>query len=239
MRIILNSCDDSVRLDKGNSNRLLFNPSIELEVDKINVTSVQIPNSFYNINKHNNKLFLQCTAVGFNDYITITEGSYNVFTIADELQTMIRSILSDTDIEITYNLKTMKFEFYSLLKEFYLTFNFLSYKVFGFNKNELFHVSSTRRSGRYVASMNYTNQLFIRSNITYNNIIYQSSNSNLLCSIPVNVQPGEMIHYSNHSTDLEQSIHRNVSYIEFEILDQYLKEIDLNGVDWCIEINFK
>jgi len=235
MRIIFDTNDSKILENSYDKSKVILNLTSEIPVENINIISCNIPYSFYNVNKYNNIIFIEYLTL--NETIEIPFGNYNAYELISTFETLIKTFVGDA--KCSYNKILNKFVFISSSSTYIIKFHYgQTYKLFGFNKSQEVTITpSEQEISTNVVQMNYTNYIFVRSNITNSNIFYNNNYTNFLCAIPVNGTPGQIIRFKNDNSDFSYSIHKNISYIEFELLDEYLNPIDLNGGDWNMEIS--
>jgi hypothetical protein len=231
MRIVFNSSDS--KIVQAQKSSLAINLTNEIPVNEIQILNIQIPYSFYNVNKYNNVINLKW--LSGEELIIIQPGFYNAQQLIKQLETQIKSFIGG--VTFSYNTQLNKFSFNCTDVSVKMNFLKRSYILFGVTQELDFSINPLIVASNCV-QMNYFQNLFIRSNVSSGNIIYNGHYTNNLCVIPIfSTQPGQMIELKNYTSDFGFSVHRNIGFIELEIVDEYGSIVDLNGCDWSGELN--
>lgn len=237
MRINFNSNNTSIR-QGNNSSILSLNLKNEVAIDNLCLASISIPYSFYNVNKYNNTLYI---SIGVVDHfpITIEPGNYNAYQLIEYVNEAVK--VHDADCIFSYDSIKNKFRYeFTGTGYFKIHFRLNSYVLFGSEYDEIIEMNPTTPVvySKNIVQMNYTNNIIIRSNISNGNIIYNNNYTNYMAVIPINCSPNQLITYSNYSSDFWIDVHKNVSYIELELVNDWGEVVDLNQGNWCGEFAF-
>lgn len=225
MRVIVQSKNHSVSSSKVN-----IIPPVGFKVKAIYLTSASIPYTFYNIRNTNNSLTINGTSTN------LTTQNYNSLQLANHLQSLINSIVSGT-VTVVFNKQSLK---YTITTDTEFTINFgTAYKLFGFNQ-ETFTVSSSITSN-FVADINDgIHSLILTANFAtpFSCLFNESFGTNIIARIPLGSErSGDMINYTdeNNQRPIVKNI-PNLQFFEISLLDDDLKVLDLNGVDFQVEL---
>jgi hypothetical protein len=219
-----------------------FNNSIPVErIVEIEIESVQIPYSFYAINSNNNVLSID-GGTGVLD-VTIAEGNYTASSLITELENEI-STQAGQNVTITFSTQTYKYTFstggsFDILSIEDNTNSTLA-PLIGFNTTTTIGASTTADSAINISGPNY---LIIESEFltkyVQNRVLYSDiSYSNVFWSIPLQVSPGDVL---INTPGFSARLNRKISISQDDIIDFQLKDdnknlIDLNGLEWSIQL---
>ena len=198
---------------------------------KVVISNIIVPRSFYNVYSGNNAIM-----IGSQLY-NLTEGNYGITDLMSALQNLVSSIYPSFGFGITKNDLTGKLTFNSTSG---LSLQFVTcYKLFGMNKNQLISLgnagNSTPITSPYIYDLNSVPAVYLRCNAIHSNFIYNNSQTNILFRLPVNVPFGQLIVYQNSSSDFYFDVN-NLTTLDFRLTDNYGTELNLNNVDWKIEM---
>lgn len=226
MRIILQSKSHSI-----NSYMMKVIPPISFNCRAIYLTSVSIPYTFYNIRTTNNNILI-------NGMIYhITPQNYNSIQLAQELTLILADALGQGVAVVSFNKQKLK---YTITTSVTFVINFLSaHKLFGFYQENI-TVNSFAQSN-FIGDINDgIHSLIITGNFAtpFSCLFNENFGTQIIARIPLeNSKPGEIIHYidENNQRPIVKNI-KNLQYFEISILDDDLKALELNGVDYQVEL---
>ena len=215
-------------------------PRIDIPSDYtiyLSIAHVAIPYSFYNVNSYNN--ILRYTILSVLYTITIPVGNYTVNNLLIQLKALFPS-----DFTVSYNGINNKFTFTHATQNFTFIYqdNILSSTclgLLGFSK--LYHDSSNRSlTSDTMANLCPTRCLCISSTFLTQNIsTITPNNSNILCSIPITVNPYTIISYQNNST-FKVNLNTNVlNAVQIKLADQDGNLLDFNSIHWSITLTLE
>jgi PHD/YefM family antitoxin component YafN of YafNO toxin-antitoxin module len=211
----------------------------------ISLVSAEIPNTFYNINDNNNKLYITENLVPKTIIIPI--GNYNIYQLVNELQTLLGPNYTVTYNQITNKLNILLIVVMSTV----FLFSISSIRdVIGFKSSTLTIINNQSITSDYVCNLNYTNVLYLQTDITELTSVYSQTKEpiNFLNKIPINSPQNFMIFF--YPTQKSHEIYvqsGNIQKITLTILDDRLRNIDLNGayfnvtllIEFIEDITFK
>lgn len=200
----------------------------------IGVANATIPISYYNITSSNNTLKYTITGDALIYTVTIPEGNYDVTT----LKTYLNSVM--TNFTVTYDYTTNKYTFTHSTSNFVFQEYFgatTCFKLLGFPNGE-----SQTSTSRVLTSINCIDissikTLSIQTDFLTGNINKISPHTNnILCRLPVDVKPFEILTYTN-TTGFKVNLFTNVlNTLMIKICDRDGNAIDFNGVDWSMTL---
>ena len=199
----------------------------------IQLNSFKFMNAFYNINSTNNKFYYSIspnitTILSF----TIPNGNYNITTFLDFMNTSLAGAIT-----LTYNSTLFKINFQS-------SNSFILRKgvndcmgVIGFD--------STTTASTNITSTNLINLLGVQVlylcidnlNLTSNSS-KNSTISNVLESVNVDVLIGSSQSYYNTTNTKYKINNSNINYLDIKIYGSDGKLVDFNNTDWYLGISF-
>jgi len=197
----------------------------------IRISHAEIPYSFYIINDNNNKFIVNGIT------LIIENGNYNATTLKD----YINELFTENNIQASLNLINSNGKYY-IESNSPITIGLSSiHKILGLAYSSYTGIFN---SGKYYIYFDYPcntsgiKNIFIKSNIITKNLRVKNNDSNILKSIPVNVEPYGIIMFDNLSNTESIIRNRETDYIEIELLDDENYYIDFNNIDWslCLEI---
>ena len=189
----------------------------------VSLTECAIPCSWYTVNETNNVL-------------TFSEGPPITLPVGNWDATSIANYVTIGGIPCTYVSETNKFQFTRPAQEPMLYLGPKS-TIFGFTGpstaayNPLLSDTGIDLSG--------SRSVFIKTNLVTQNIdSFHKGRSGVLAKIPVDVNPGEILMYSN-PIGFKQAIQtKTINVLEVSVLDESHSEIDFNGLDWSMTLQF-
>lgn len=225
MRVILQSkTHESI-----NTHKLVVIPPVAFNCKNIFLTSVAIPYTFYNIRNTNNQLFIN------HQEVRIPVQNYN----SAQLASALTALLPDGG-KCVFNTQKLKYIITNVGEPFFLRFT-TSYKLFGFNQNtEAFSVGEYQESD-FVGDINDgLHSLILTANFAspFSSLFNEDFGTQIIARIPIeNIRGGTMINYSdpNNNRPIASNV-KQLQYFEINVFDDDLKPLELNGVDYQIEM---
>jgi hypothetical protein len=226
--------------------------SADDELFKVIVQNAIIPYTYNNTNATNNFFDWSENGVLLTP-LQITPGNYNILEMAEEIQAEMNSAttLGADNYTVTYNGISNKLNITSesalntilllntgtnILKSIGVQIGFTDDADITFN-------SAAPATSDSVVNLISIHSLFIRSNLSSLNTIDSVSmtNSDILVTIPVNVNPLEVISYQYYEGVEYNLIGNNtIDYIEFSLTDQNGNLIDLQKeINWELVLNIQ
>jgi hypothetical protein len=223
-----------------------YNSHVEFSLPYINIPSdytiylsiphIAIPYSFYNINTSNNTLKYSVLS---NIYtITIPVGNYTVNNLLSQLK-----LIFPNDFTISYSGINNKFTFTHASQDFIFIYqsNFIESTclgILGFSNDYQYSLNKVLVSNT-MANLCPTRCLHISSTFLTQNIsIMAPNNSNLLCSIPITVNPYTIISYPNNN--FKVNLNTNIiNSVQIKLSDQDGNLLDFNSIHWSITLNLE
>jgi len=205
-------------------------------IKKITLKSVVIPNTQYNINKHNNVLFLPSTLTDATHY-EIPVGQYTTNQLMEELKDVIDYHIAPETINITQDDMTHKLtlELSDGAMDVIKKDNPMAY-VLGIEKDE-------SNVNTYICdnlpNLSGVNDIYIASQALSNHsqMITHDGKENVFCNITMKVCFGQTQYTDEDSNSLDYCVfhsHKNISKIDIKLMDEFNNELDLNGRDWAL-----
>lgn len=226
----------SNNVDSKNDNSYIFyipTGSILAESQEhiyISVQTAVIPNTFYNINSYNNILCYALISNNIKQYLTIPVGNY---TIKDIVTYIISTM---TNFTVSYNKTYNKLTFQNLsLANFIFYPESTLYGVLGFTNGLTYYSTSGLLLSANAVNVNSIQYINVKLNINTNNITkYNVNDKNIICSIPVNINPYGVINYKNDNNFKVNTYRNEITEIILQFTDQNGNNINFNGVQWSM-----
>jgi hypothetical protein len=210
---------------------------------QMGVADANIPRSWYDINEHNCVLhYVQYD----NSLVTMSDnllyiplGNYT----ANELRSYLYTNMTNMD-SITYNELTNTFTFANSTYNFMFvsaTSTILDILGFtstpaidGFTKSYLGVLTSDK-----AVNMNFTSCICVRSNFSTRNVQTYSRSQDLLCAIPCDAQPNDIIFWKN-SRDYKMNLFTStLDKIVIRLTDMEGRELNLNGLNFTMTLELQ
>lgn len=189
-----------------------------------------IPNTFYNVNNNNNKIYFY--EDGTEKVATLTNGNYDSSTLLTEIETVM-DIASGghNTYTVTYSSLTAKYTF-SAGNAFHFTFGSnqtaSAYKLLGFDRFDT--VSGTSVTSSSFVDLTYSSYFNIRLN-GESEIL--DSKGGATMTIPITGNSGSITYYeSSLAFPQRWTADNNVRRLRIEVLDDDSQPCDLNGSTW-------
>jgi uncharacterized membrane protein len=219
---------------------------------RVRVDNAIIPHTIKQINSNNNKLNYVYTknSIVTNGSITLTPGNYTILTLLTELQTRLLAVISNVTFNFTYNRNTGYVNFSMSSTDSiasFLTLKFSTNSKLGLFFGIVGDCSFSTPTVAGVTSSQNVNcnpitYLTIRAStlkqyLDFENIVEKDVYSDVLAIVPINVQPGCFILYSNSpNTDLTNKI---IDTLNIYIADNQSYSISLGNLDWSLTLIFE
>ena len=244
MRSLVFDTADRDNIQKSGTSQytIYFNQVIECQ--KMTITNIIIPHSFYNVNYNNNKM----TINGIVYYIPV--GCYDAKDIINYLQTIFNKLLpveyrlQIDNITFKYNPINLKTEL-RIVDEFFTPYNITfdtCYELFGFENNKEYTFEYTDNIGviisENVCNINSIPAVYLRSNALHTRFVYNNSITSILFRIPVDKQFGEYLVFQDYSNSKYINVN-NLTHLDIRLTDFRNKDIDLNGLDFKVEFTIE
>jgi hypothetical protein len=109
------------------------------------------------------------------------------------------------------------------------------YNVIGFKNGLIYNSSNGLLESVSAVNINSIQYINIKVNINTQNITkYNVNDRNIICSIPVNVNPYGIITYKNENNFRINTFKSDLTEIILSFTDQNGNNIDFNGVQWSL-----
>lgn len=201
---------------------------------KVALENIQIYNTVYTINDYNNKLYwIDASSVA--RVSTLTNGNYTATSLADHIQTVLNAV--SPTFTVSFSTTSGKITI-SSTGNFSLTFGTNTVNscasTIGFNDSN--KSGQATYTGENVVNLN-TKYYTVHADILNTNNTHQSDQINsIIAIVPNNVNFGDCICYSPNlakSFELKQT---EISSLNFYVKDDKKNTVDLNGVDWSMNL---
>jgi hypothetical protein len=207
---------------------LLINKSDEaIQNIYFSVLHAEIPNSFYLVNNTNNKLIINSITY------TITNGNYN----GNSLLLAIKNILPTT-FNITYNVNTLKYTFTNT-SDFTISKSSTINKLIGGNTlADITSISNTLTMPNVINLLPIP-RINIRSpQLNFGNYNQSDGSGDVFLSVQNSAGLGSMNLYYNLTTTRYIFENNSLQKLEIRITDDYNNELDFNGLDYYLTLQF-
>ena len=227
MRSLVFDTSDKVNVQQLSTGFWNLNFSSIIPCTQVVIANVIIPRSFYNV-------------FNGNDGITINgilyhlgNGNYAINELMTNLTNLIQTSTGFV-VTITQNTNTGKITYTSTSA---VTLIFTTcYKLFGMTPNQQITVNPIAPiTSPNIYDLNSVPAVYLRCNSIHSNFIYNNNTTNILFRCPVDVEFGQLIVYTNQSSDFHIDVH-NLMQLDFRLTDCYGTELNLNGIDWKCEL---
>lgn len=205
---------------------------------KVALENIQIFNTAYTINNNNNKLYWTDSA-SVTHISTLTNGNYSATSLCEHVETILNADNTGANTyTVTFSIITGKITITNSASNFSLTFytntlNSCAY-VLGFNDEN--KTSALTYTGDNVVNLN-TKYYTVHTDLLNTNNTHQSDQINsIIAIVPNNVNFGDCICYSPNLAKSFELNQTEISSIQFYIKDDRKNIIDLNGVDWSMNL---
>jgi hypothetical protein len=217
-------------------------------INKVSVSQICIPKSWYFLQTGNNNLHLYEEVIGSGNKqlinITIPEGNYSKLQLYNKLGSLmtLNSLngvtYTFTDEHNDYDTGKLKINATNnAIKTYLYFFDNDVYECMGFNKNVEYEFISSIVSVNII-NLNRENNIYLKSNIVNNRNNDMITGSSVLCCVysAGNKDFSYIIQQYNIIDNMKDFI--NNTSMNFYLTNEDNKAIFLNGVDMSIQINF-
>ena len=217
-------------------------------INKVSVTQVCVPKSWYFLQTGSNNLHLYEEVIGSGNKqlinIIIPEGNYSKLQLYNKLGSLmtLNSLngvtYTFTDEHNDYDTGKLKINATNNnIKTYLYFFDNDIYECMGFNKNVEYEFISSIVSVNII-NLNRENNIYLKSNIVNNRNNDMITGSNVLCCVysAANKDFSYIIQQYNMIDNMKDFV--NNSSMNFYLTNEDNKSILLNGVDMSLQINF-
>ena len=201
----------------------------------VKILNAIIPYSFYIVNEYNCNLNMN------NIILSLPYGNYNAYTLLDKINELMteNNILGTLSLDVsngkyllaaTQNIiiRTTTNNINSIIgldNSMYTTiFDNVNYKIYF----------------PYPVNTGGIHNIFIKTNFSTSHQKFGGVNtSQLLATIPVQVEPFGIIQYSNYENTETIIRNKDLDFLTIELLDDNLNPINFNGLNWSIGLEIK
>jgi hypothetical protein len=221
---------------------------IARSINKVSVTQVCVPKSWYFLQTGSNNLHLYEEVIGSGNKqlinIIIPEGNYSKLQLYNKLGSLmtLNSLngvtYTFTDEHNDYDTGKLKINATNNnIKTYLYFFDNDIYECMGFNKNVEYEFISSIVSVNII-NLNRENNIYLKSNIVNNRNNDMITGSNVLCCVysAANKDFSYIIQQYNMIDNMKDFV--NNSSMNFYLTNEDNKSILLNGVDMSLQINF-
>jgi hypothetical protein len=236
--ISLNSQDAHTN-NGSNYSDLIFNfknilvDNENIAYSTIGIVDAQIPASWYLIDSDTNHINL---LLGGNPYtITLENGNYNANNFITELTQKFDSLGLITKITLNRVNGKLNFIFNSIITLLHEGSRGL-FRIIGFDINEDY--TGIDLTPPYPMNLLGIQRIKICSSnlATIENHDSSNSNNNVIQIIPIDVPSYGLITYTNKLNNFGKLKSRNIGQIDIQLLDEFGRFIQMNGIHYCITI---
>jgi len=208
----------------------------------VSVVSFSLLNSMYNVNQYtsNNTFTLQNITLSTNTTITIPYGNYNVFTLQNQLNTLLSGSIS-----VSYNVATNTYTYTNISLYSLNIIPQNCYKLLGLSTTT--SISSLGTNSSYVNMVNYQQVILRCPTLVFeNNSMDNIQDKNNFIAVSdilywVNkqdVEPFKMINYKNEDCGTLYSynvVNRSFSTLNFKLVNEFNQPI-YDAPDYLLQI---
>jgi len=221
------------------NDELIINPN---EGVNVSVVSFSLLNSMYNVNQYtsNNTFILHNNTLSTNTTITIPYGNYNVFTLQNQLNTLLSGSIS-----VSYNVATNTYTYTNISLYSLNIIPQNCYKLLGLSTTT--SISSLGTNSSYVNMVNYQQVILRCPTLVFeNNSMDNIQDKNNFIAVSdilywVNkqdVEPFKMINYKNEDCGTLYSynvINRSFSTLNFKLVNEFNQPI-YDAPDYLLQL---
>jgi len=195
----------------------------------ISISSFQIPISWPTISSYKGNNIFEYILNSVTYSYTIPDGSYS----ANDLKSLLNSNILLT---VSYSKTTGKYSFVHSTYEFQITTNTTCYYELGF-ENESYTSSSLLLTSIRPIDLSGTRSIYIKSNLSTDNIDRTGKKSNLIDIIPIDVNNFDILRYRNQEGFRTRTNAHLITDINIILEDDRGRYIDINN-DWELVLEF-
>ena len=250
-KVYLDSSKASVKLGHTNSNCLFYLDNvIECPVDTclmLSLTSCQIPVSFYNVTNNNNSITLESSryivtnpttdegyTVRTETVVTLPPKNYDTETLVQAINE--RLVATGNPTTCSFDDQSLKFTFSSLTRKITIKSTTM--------QKELGIVTVPTVSAYSYTCPRCCNLSGPQSvYVMLNNLSIDSLDSRaegdlngVLAKVNIDCSFGDYIEYQSISEQIVMVADRTISHFNVSLTDDSIELLDMNGIDWSIEI---
>jgi hypothetical protein len=242
IRAVINSKNRLQPLTEPSHNFTFSFNNKTTRITEIVIERIEIPYSFYAVNSTNNVLTFNNGTVT----ATITPGNYTSTTIQSELKTKIDAAFADTNTTITFSPSTYKLTITRTTAFIIDSMNSVpastASNILGFRSSTASATSATASGVINISGPNYIimRSTFLTKPIQHRMLYSDTTYQNNLWAIPLSASPGDIIF---ESPNLPIKLNYKFTIAPTDIIDIQLYDdsnnfLDLNGLDWAMQLIF-
>jgi len=187
-------------------------------------------NSMLNISEYHGNNKLKISYGGTIDTIIIPDGNYNTITLRDKINEMIDIL----ELPIALNYNTIQNKYYWMVSDTCIFYSLNMKMILGFNEDAYNYSFGPYYAESFVNLLSYTKILITTNNLSFNpsteNNLKKDYNSNegiseIICWINKDIPTFATINYENLTDDKLKISNKNISYINFGIMNEYKEYI--------------
>lgn len=222
-----------------NFSDLIFNfkniliDSEDIAYSTIGIVDAQIPVSFFLIDSDTDHLVIQVGIIVYT--IFLEKGNYNASNFITELSTKINT--TGVIVQITINRVNGRLNFIfnnsvTLLHEGSRGL----FRILGFDVNDDY--TGTNITPPFPLNLLGIQRIKVCSSnlATVENHDSSNSNNNVIQVIPIDVPSYCLITYTNKLNNFGKMKSRNISQIDIQLLDEFGRFIQMNGIHFCLTL---
>ena len=208
----------------------------------VSVVSFSLLNSMYNVNQYtsNNTFILHNNTLSTNTTITIPYGNYNVFTLQNQLNTLLSGSIS-----VSYNVATNTYTYTNISLYSLNIIPQNCYKLLGLSTTT--SISSLGTNSSYVNMVNYQQVILRCPTLVFENNSMDNiqDNDNFIAVSDIlywvnkqDVEPFKMINYKNEDCGTLYSyniVNRSFSTLNFKLVNEFNQPI-YDAPDYLLQI---
>lgn len=239
-RYYLSSRDRALSTQNTNYFDINLTLPIDRKFKQASVRKITVPYSVYTINSNNNKLYWT-DSDSKTKTSTITSGNYDENTLATAIAAQMNADKTSADTyTCTVNTTSAKFTIANNTNNFQLTCTSATSAIWdtlGYTTSSN-KTGSTSYTGTNVYNLQPTTMIYICSSISGgNDSRVQAGDFPIIGSIPISSNFGDIITFIADTDDTFDMINTG-STVHFELRDDQLRLLDINGLNWSLEIDF-
>lgn len=168
-----------------------------------------------------------------NYYLTIPDGNYSVSTLKDKINDLLKTVFTPFTLVLNYNSLTNKF-YWNTSQDYVIFYPQNMAMILGFtNDNYVIDINFNIYAEKFANLLSYTKII-----LTTNNLVFEPSTENnlnrdyssnegineVICWIDKDIPTFATIKYENYMNIEHKLANRNITYINFNIVNEY-KEV--------------
>ncbi len=242
IRAVINSKNRLQPLTETSHNFTVSFNNATTRITEIVIERIEIPYSFYVINSTNNVL-------KFNNGVvtaTLTPGNYTSTTIQTELKSKIDTAFGDTNTTVSFSSSTYKLTITRtsafIVDSMTSVPSSTAADILGFKVSTPSATSATASGVINISGPNYIiiRSTFLTKPIQHKMLYSNTSYQNNLWAVPLSASPGDIIFESpNMPIRLNYKFTiQTTDVIDIQLYDDSNNFLDLNGLDWAMQLIF-